>query len=78
MLRIISLLFFLISLIIITALAYLNSELVHFDYLLASTELPLSVLLLISFILGVLVSTISYLGVIYFQKRQLKRYRSLK
>jgi uncharacterized integral membrane protein len=78
MLRIISLVLLFAGLIVITTLAYLNSDPVHVDYLFNSADLPLAVLLLISFITGVLISSVSYLGVIYFQKRQLKRYRKQK
>jgi len=77
MIRIISFLIFLVVLIILLSLAYVNAEPVFFDYLFASAQIPLAILLLLCFLAGALLSTISYLSVILFLKRKLKRLQSV-
>jgi len=77
MIRIISLFVFLAVLLLLLSLAYVNAEPVFIDYLIATTEIPLAILMLICFLAGVLLSTISYLGVIMLLKRRLKRLRSV-
>lgn len=78
MIRIISLIFFIFLLLVLVALAYFNSEPVLFDYLFGKTELPLSILLLLCFILGVIVASSFYATKIYRQKRQLKQLKSAR
>jgi len=76
--RIIGLVFFFLILILLFVLAYLNSEMVHFDYLLNQTELPLSILLLVCFLAGVALATLSYTVVIFSLNRKLDKLTSNK
>jgi len=57
-------------------LAYLNSNNVQFDYLLAKTELPLSILLLFCFLAGVLVSAFALIGLVLAQKLKINKLTS--
>ena len=51
---------------------------VHFDYLLNQTELPLSILLLVCFLAGVALATLSYTVVIFSLNRKLDKLTSNK
>ena len=62
MIRIISLLLFVLLLFVLISLAYLNADQVIFDYLFSKTEISLSILLLFSFLLGVVLSTLVYIS----------------
>lgn len=78
MMRIIALIFFFLVLVLLFTLAYLNSEIVLFDYLLSQAELPLSLLLLICFLVGVVLATLSYSGLIFSLKRKINKLTSSK
>ena len=78
MIRIISIILFALTLLSLVFLAYLNSDKVYFDYLIAKTEIPLSILLLFCFLTGVLVSTLAYISLIFFQKRKIDKLTSIK
>ncbi|MDH5518088.1 MAG: LapA family protein [Gammaproteobacteria bacterium] len=76
MIRIINLFLVILVIVFLGILAYLNSDPVHFDYFLASTELPLSILLLFCFLLGVLLSAFAMAGLIIVQKWKIKNITS--
>jgi len=78
MMRIIGLIFFFLVLFLLFVLAYLNSEIIHFDYLLSQAELPLSLLLLVCFLAGVALATLSYSGLIFSLKRKINKLTSVK
>ena len=73
MTRIINLIIFILILISLAFLAYFNSEIVEFDYFFAKSEFPLSILLLLAFISGVVVSTVTYSTIVFLQKRKITR-----
>ena len=78
MIRIFSLLIFVLLLFVLISLAYLNADQVIFDYLFSKTEISLSLLLLFSFLLGVVLSTLVYISLIFFQKRKISQLSSIK
>lgn len=78
MTRIISLLLFVLLLFVLVSLAYLNSDKVVFDYLFSKIEISLSLLLLFCFLLGVGLSTLVYISLIFFQKRKISQLSSIK
>jgi len=78
MLRIASVITFIILLLTLVFLAYLNSDRVYFDYIIAKAQIPLSVLLFLSFLLGLAVSTLSYISLIFLQKRKIAKLSLVK
>jgi len=76
--RIISSIFFFIVIALLFFLAYLNSEVVHFDYLVNTTELPLSLLLLFCFLTGVVFTALSVAGIVVSLNRKLDKLNANK
>lgn len=73
MIRIISLFIVIFVILSLGVFAYLNSNLVQFDYIIAKTELPLSILLLFCFLLGVLLSAFALVSLIFAQKLKINK-----
>jgi len=78
MIKIFSFILFALLLICLVFLAYLNSNPVLFDFLIDKKELPLSILLLLCFLAGVITSTFAYIGLIFLQKRKINKLTAIK
>lgn len=55
--------------------AMLNAQQVHFDYYVGTQELPLSLLLIGTFVLGIIIGMLTFLSTIFKLKYEVRRLR---